>query len=106
MILEAAYLIVKKGTERAFEEDFSKAAQYISSISGYIKHELHQCLEQENKYLLLVEWERLEDHTIGFRQSAVYQKWKALLHHYYEPFPVVEHFTKIYAQQKSGGMNY
>ena len=42
-----------------------------------------------------VDWETLEHHTVGFRGSAVYLEWKALLHHFYDPFPVVEHFTTV-----------
>lgn len=38
----------------------------------------------------------MEDHTVGFRQSPEYQEWKIRLHHFYEPFPVVEHFTPIW----------
>ena len=95
MVLEAATLIVKEGSALQFEKDFQLAGKYISSIDGYIRHSLHKCIEQENKYLLLVEWRRLEDHTVGFRQSEQYKDWKALLHHYYDPFPVVEHFEKV-----------
>jgi len=95
MILEAAYLIIKEGQNAPFEKDFALAGQYISSIKGYIKHSLQRCLEVENKYLLLVEWEVLEDHTVGFRKSEVYLKWKEVLHHYYDPFPVVEHFEGV-----------
>jgi len=95
MILESAILYVKEGKSSAFESDFEKAGELISSVPGYIRHSLHRCLEQENKYLLLAEWESLEDHTVGFRQSAAYMEWKRLLHHYYEPFPVVEHFTLV-----------
>lgn len=50
-------------------------------------------VEQPSTYLLLVEWQTLEDHTVGFRQSAPYQQWRALLHHFYDPFPVVQHFA-------------
>jgi heme-degrading monooxygenase HmoA len=96
MVLEAAVLYVIPGMESDFERDFKIAGQHISSVPGYIKHSLQRCMEQAGKYLLLVEWERLEDHTIGFRQSAVYEPWKKLLHHYYDPFPVVEHFEAIY----------
>ncbi|MOA65193.1 hypothetical protein D3C78_1914890 [compost metagenome] len=64
-------------------------------MKGYVHHELQKCLEKENKYVLLVRWETLEDHTIGFRGSEEYQAWKALLHHYYDPFPVVEHFVSV-----------
>jgi heme-degrading monooxygenase HmoA len=46
-----------------------------------------------------VDWETLEDHTVGFRQSARYEEWRVLLHHFYEPFPVVEHFAP---QEKTG----
>jgi heme-degrading monooxygenase HmoA len=95
MVLEAAALYVLPGKEEDFEADFKIAGQYISSIPGYIKHSLQKCLEQNGKYLLLVEWENLEDHTVGFRQSAVYDPWKKLLHHYYYPFPVVEHYITV-----------
>ncbi|MCZ8157691.1 MAG: antibiotic biosynthesis monooxygenase [Leptospira sp.] len=95
MILEVAMLNVKIGQERQFELDFARAGQYISSINGYIKHSLRRCLEQNHKYILLVEWENLEDHTIGFRQSPQYLEWKRLLHHYYDPFPTVEHYELV-----------
>ncbi len=95
MVLEAAVLYVMPGKENDFEQDFKIAGQYISSVPGYIIHSLQRCVEQTGKYLLLVEWERLEDHTVGFRQSAVYEQWKKLLHHYYDPFPVVEHFLAV-----------
>ena len=95
MILEVAYLFVKEGLEQQFESDFELAGQYISSISGYIEHTLQRCLEQPNKYILLVKWEKLEDHIVGFRTSEVYLKWRDLLHHYYEPFPVVEHYELV-----------
>lgn len=100
MILEAAILYVKKGEEANFEIDFLKAGKYISSINGYIKHSLRKCIEQQNKYMLLVEWENLEDHTIGFRQSTQYLEWKNILHHYYEPFPIVEHYMTIIENEK------
>lgn len=95
MILEVAILNVIAGSEDSFEKDFKIAEQYISTIKGYIKHSLKKCLEEENKYILLVEWETLEAHTIGFRTSEQYLEWKKLLHHYYNPFPVVEHYVNI-----------
>lgn len=95
MILEAAMLQVKEGLEAEFEEAFREASVIISSMKGYISHELQRCLGTKGKYLLLVQWENLEDHTVGFRQSDEYQQWKKKLHHFYEPFPAVEHFVKV-----------
>ena len=95
MILEAAILYVETIKQKDFEKDFAFAGQYISSIKGYIRHSLQKCIEQDNKYILLVEWETIENHIIGFRESEVYVKWKELLHHYYCPFPVVEHYQTI-----------
>ena len=92
MILEVAILNIKEGLSEEFENNFSIAKSIISSMAGYIAHELKKCIEQEDKYILLVQWETLEDHEIGFRKSEEYQQWKALLHHFYEPFPVVEHY--------------
>lgn len=95
MILEAAMLQVKTGQENDFEAAFKTASHIISIMPGYISHELHVCIEVPGKYLLLVRWQQLEDHTIGFRGSAEYQQWRRLLHHFYDPFPTVEHFTQI-----------
>ena len=92
MILEVAIVNVKKGLSAEFEINFIKAEKIISSMKGYISHQLKKCVEEDNKYILLVNWETIEDHEIGFRQSEEYQQWKALLHHFYEPFPTVEHY--------------
>ncbi|WP_010180821.1 antibiotic biosynthesis monooxygenase family protein [Aquimarina agarilytica] len=96
MILEVAILYVKKGFESQFEVDFARAGKYISSIKGYQSHSLKKCVEQNNKYILLVKWDTITSHTIGFRASEAYLKWKELLHHYYEPFPVVEHYETVF----------
>jgi heme-degrading monooxygenase HmoA len=95
MILEAVILNVKPGMELAFEAAFKRASALIASMAGYLSHELHRCLETAGKYLLLVRWTTLEAHTIGFRQSPEYQQWKKALHHFYDPFPVVEHFEAV-----------
>ena len=99
MILESAILDVKPGQEAAFERDFVTASVYISSIDGYLSHELQRCLEKPGRYLLLARWRTLAAHTEGFRQSPQYLEWKRLLHHYYDPFPTVEHFALVYQQQ-------
>jgi heme-degrading monooxygenase HmoA len=95
MILEVAVLNVKKDQTAAFEAAFKQASPIIASMPGYSSHELQRCLEVPNRYILLVRWETLEDHTIGFRQSAEYQEWKRLLHHFYDPFPTVEHYEMV-----------
>lgn len=100
MILEVAILDVKQGQEKQFETDFSIAGKYIRSIKGYLSHSLKKCIEQQNRYILLVEWDTLEDHEIGFRKSEEYLEWKRLLHHYYEPFPKVEHYETIMENRK------
>jgi heme-degrading monooxygenase HmoA len=95
MILEHAPLDVKPGQEEAFEAAFAQARKIISSMPGFLSLRLERGIERRNRYLLLVEWRTLEDHTVGFRQSADYQKWKALLHHFYDPFPTVEHYEAV-----------
>ena len=96
MILEVAILDVKPGQAGEFETAFSEAQQIIISMPGYISHQLQKCIEKSDRYLLLVNWQSLEDHTIGFRESEQYQEWRRLLHHFYEPFPEVEHYAGVY----------
>ncbi|MET4081361.1 heme-degrading monooxygenase HmoA [Pedobacter sp. UYP30] len=94
MVLEVATLNIKTGLAPDFEKAFNQAQKIISKMEGYISHELKRCIEDTNKYLLLVRWKTLEAHTDGFRNSAEYQDWKKLLHHFYEPFPTVEHYVE------------
>jgi len=98
MVLEVAILDVKTTQENGFERDFSAASAFLSSIDGYVSHELHRCVEKPSRYILLVRWETLEAHTEGFRNSSRYVEWKKLLHHYYDPFPNVEHYTRVHSQ--------
>jgi heme-degrading monooxygenase HmoA len=92
MILEVAILDIKPGLGAEFEAVFQVAKNIIVAMPGYISHELQHCLENGDRYILLVRWQTLENHMIGFRQSAEYQEWQALLHHFYDPFPIVEHY--------------
>lgn len=93
MILEVANLHIKFGKCAAFEAAFAEAAPTISSMHGYLSHQIKRCIEDDHHYVLLVNWHTLEDHTVGFRQSAEYPQWRALLHHFYDPMPTVLHFA-------------
>ena len=96
MVLEVAILNVKPTQETDFERAFGKAKLIISTIPGYVSHQLQRCIERPNRYILLVNWETLEDHTVRFRKSKPYEEWRELLHHFYDPFPEVEHYEKVY----------
>jgi heme-degrading monooxygenase HmoA len=95
MVLEVALLNVKPGQEQEFEAAFRAASPLIAAQKGYCGHELQRCLEATNRYVLLVRWQTLEDHTVGFRGSPEYQEWRRLLHHFYDPFPTVEHYVPV-----------
>jgi heme-degrading monooxygenase HmoA len=95
VILEHAELPVQPGLEAEFEAALARAEPLIAGMPGFAGLTLSRCLERPSTYLLLVHWERLEDHTEGFRGSPEYQQWRALLHRFYQPFPTVEHFTTV-----------
>ena len=95
MITEHALLAVIPGREVEFALAFTDARAIISSMLGCRSLTLSRWIESPSTYLLLVEWERLDDHTIGIRQFAHYQEWRALLPHFHEPFPLVEHFQTV-----------
>jgi len=96
VILEIALLDIFSGQEEEFEIAFGQAQGIIQSMRGYLSHELQRCIETKSRYVLLVKWETLEDHTVGFRGAEQYHEWKGLLHHFYNPFPTVEHFTMVH----------
>lgn len=91
-VLEVAILNVRRGEAAAFLAAFARAEPIIAAAGGYGGHELRRCVEDDHRFLLLVHWDSVASHQVGFRGSAAYQEWRALLHHFYEPFPVVEHY--------------
>ncbi|GGR37148.1 antibiotic biosynthesis monooxygenase family protein [Agromyces mediolanus] len=95
MILEHAILPVVPGREATFEAAFAEAKGIIAAMPGFLGLDLSRSIETPNEYLLLVRWESVEAHDPGFRGSAQYGRWRELLHGFYEPFPVVEHFTGV-----------
>jgi heme-degrading monooxygenase HmoA len=92
MIIEHAILNVRAGQRQSYERAIQEAIPLISATPGFIDLEVRRCLEHENRYLLIVRWQSLEDHTVGFRKSDRYARWSALLHGFYEPFPEVDHY--------------
>jgi heme-degrading monooxygenase HmoA len=95
VVLEVAILEVRAGDSEAFQAAFLEAQPIIAASSGYQRHELHRCVEAADRYLLLVWWDSLESHTEGFRGSLGYQRWRELLHRFYDPFPSVEHYVPV-----------
>lgn len=95
MVLEVAVLNIRPGMAERFEVAFDEAQVILAASPGYLSHELQRCIETPSRYLLLVRWESLTDHTVGFRESEAYGRWRALLHHFYDPFPTVEHFELV-----------
>jgi heme-degrading monooxygenase HmoA len=92
LITEHAMLEVKPDQHAAFEAAMKQAVPLIAASEGFLGIEVLPCIETPGRYLLLVKWESVEAHEVGFRGSDRYQQWKALLHGFYEPFPVVQHY--------------
>ena len=95
MILESVVLNVRPGQTSEFEDSFREAETILAGMPGYLGHALLKCIETDSRYLLLVRWRKLEDHTEGFRGAPEYARWRALLHHFYDPFPTVEHYQPL-----------
>ena len=94
-ITEHALLDVVPGREAEFEAAFAVARDIPAGSDGFESLRLLRCVEAPSRYLLLIEWATLEAHTVGFRSSPLYQRWRELLHHFYEPFPTVIHFETV-----------
>jgi heme-degrading monooxygenase HmoA len=92
VILEHAVLEVRPGQAAAFEAALDQALPLIAASDGFLGLEVRPCVERPGRYLLLVRWRGLADHDPGFRKSDRYAAWRSLLHHFYDPFPVVEHY--------------
>ncbi len=97
MVLERAQFRITPGREEEFEHAFEQARLVISAAKGFVSATLSRGVESPSTYLLLAEWETLEDHTEGFRGSPAFGKWRGLLGHLFDGPPDVEHFVQVAA---------
>jgi heme-degrading monooxygenase HmoA len=102
MITEIALLNIRPGSEKQFEAAFEVAVKLPAACKGYLDHELRRSVETPNRYVLIVQWRTLEDHTVGFRGSPVFAEWRAYVGPFFESPPVVEHFRSINAPGGAG----
>ena len=92
MIIEHVHLTIKPEQSQAFELAFKQAQQIIYPMQGLNAVQLIKNIDNQHRYILMIFWDKLEDHTKGFRKSEAYLDWKALLHHFYDPMPTVEYY--------------
>jgi len=94
MIVEHAILQVRRGQSAVFAAAMAKARPLVAVQPGFQSIEVRPSSDEADRYLLLIVWDRIESHRDGFRQSAEYQQWRALLHPFYDPMPVVNYYGR------------
>ena len=93
MILEVADIRVKSGLNDSFEKSVQLALDTIfPKAKGFLHHEFRRCIETPDRYLLLLTWATLENHTVDFRGSSLYTEWRSLVGDFFAKPPLVEHF--------------
>ena len=95
MVLERALITVRPGQEEAFEQAFATARAQVTGSRGFLSGTLSRGVESPSTYLLLIEWETLEDHTEGFRGSPAFTEWRRLLGPSFDGAPDVEHYVQV-----------
>ena len=94
MVFEVATIEVKPGLEQAFESGVAAALPVFGRAKGCRSMKLERSIENPLRYRLVVEWDSIEDHVVGFRNSADFQTWRSLVGHTFAAPPAVEH-TRI-----------
>jgi len=94
-VLEHAFVYVRQNDAAAFEQAFAQAKAVIATCPGFRWLELHRGVERPEVYLLLVAWETLEDHLVGFRGSDRFIRWRELIGPYFASAPDVEHVHPV-----------
>jgi heme-degrading monooxygenase HmoA len=93
MIIEHGRINVLPGQEGDFERAYAEAAGVIARSPGFRFVRLSRGVEHPSRYLLLVGWDTVEDHTVGFRESELFTQWRALIGPYFDGAPEVDHYT-------------
>lgn len=106
MILEIAELRVKTGQQTEFEKVVQEALKTVfPKAKGFINHNFHRCIESPDRYVLQLTWETLEDHTVGFRGSPLYEEWRSMAGSFFSQPPHVEHFELVSASETESGVS-
>jgi heme-degrading monooxygenase HmoA len=95
MILEIATFDIQEDSIEAFKSACEKAKRIVSQTNGFRGLEFQQCIESRTKFVALISWATLEDHTVGFRESELFKEWRAVLKPYFRNQPVAEHFECV-----------
>jgi heme-degrading monooxygenase HmoA len=95
MVLETAVLFIKEESKAAFENVFPKASEFLAAAKGYISHEIQRSVDATDRYILLIKWQKKEDHTEGFCKSDLFTQFVDLLSPHFKGAPEVEHYEVI-----------
>ena len=95
MILEHALITVRPDSHDEFELAVTRARKVISAAPGFRSFALHRGVESPDRYLLLVGWETLEDHTVGFRESPAFAEWRSHIGPFFDGQPEVDHYDPL-----------
>ena len=94
MVFEVATIEIKAGQEQAFESGVEAALPVFHRAKGCHSMRLERSIENPSRYRLVIEWDSIEDHIVGFRNSADFQTWRSIVGDTFAAPPAVEH-TKI-----------
>ena len=98
MITEIAVVEIVAGRESEFESALATAVESVlSKAHGYLGFQLTRGIERPSVYTFLINWETLEDHTVGFRQSDLFVKWRESIGSFFLTPPQIEHWTPIFS---------
>ncbi len=96
MILELADISIQPGQNAAFEAAIQHGLHtVIAHTKGFEGFKLNRCIESRERYILQIFWTTLDDHTVGFRQSAAFAQWRAIVGPFFAGPPNVEHFELV-----------
>jgi len=96
MILEVADIRIAPGQQAAFDEAIVRGVTtVISQARGFRGYKVNKGVESPERYLLMIFWDTLEDHTVHFRQGPLFPQWRAIVGPFFAQPPMVEHFTLL-----------
>ena len=96
MILEIADIRIAPGQQAAFDEAIQRGLRTVASrAQGYRGYKVNRGVECPERYLLMIFWDTLEDHTVHFRGGPLFAEWRAIVGPFFAAPPVVEHFELV-----------
>src|SRR6476659_53836 len=93
MVVEYIRYTIPADRAAAFEDAYARAGAILTADDHCLGHEIARGVENPERYVVRIEWDSVEGHEQGFRKSAAFGEFFALVKPFFEAIEEMTHYS-------------